>query len=160
MLIIKPSTYFTLVAFLSHTTTAFYPYQPPPLLTLPLHRIDSRQNTHGIVTSQTPTQANSVAVDQDGQDLSYMVAVSFGDSKDTYHLLLDSAASSTWVMGRECTSEACRTHLLFGKGDSGSLTVCKMPSMTAFVVFTRGWSNGTVSHQYEERRKALACTDC
>ena len=36
---------------------------------------------------------DSVAVDQDGNDLSYMVAVTIGDSKEEYHLLLDSAAS-------------------------------------------------------------------
>lgn len=64
-----------------------------------------------------------MAIDQDGSDLSYMVAVTIGDSKEEYHLLLDSAASNTWVMGQDCTSEACGTHTTFGKGDSTSLKV-------------------------------------
>lgn len=64
-----------------------------------------------------------MAIDQDGGDLSYMVAVKIGDSKEEYHLLLDSAASNTWVMGEDCKSEACRQHNTFGVGDSGTLKV-------------------------------------
>jgi hypothetical protein len=132
-------------------TTAFYPYQygdsspvsnarrTPSLpasnantrsITLPLRRVSSftnlraRQNTYNIVNSKDPKQANSVAIDQDGGDLSYMVAVTIGDSKEEYHLLMDSAASNTWVMGQDCTSAACKTHTTFGKGDSSSLKVC------------------------------------
>lgn len=79
---------------------------------------------YNIVNSKDPGQDKSVAIDQDGKDLSYMVAVTFGDSKEEYHMLLDSAASNTWVMGQECKSEACKTHTLFGKGDSSTLKVC------------------------------------
>jgi hypothetical protein len=50
-----------------------------------------------------------------------MVAVTIGDSSDEYHMLLDSAASNTWVMGQDCESEACKTHATFGKGDSSTL---------------------------------------
>lgn len=64
-----------------------------------------------------------MAIDQDGGDLSYMVAVTFGDSKEEYHLLLDSAASNTWVMGSDCKTDACGTHTTFGKEDSSSLKV-------------------------------------
>jgi hypothetical protein len=140
-----------LCAALLHTATAFYPYQygddntpsnsrrtissspiadtNPRSLTLPIRRIPTpsglraRQNNYNIVNSNDPRQANSVAIDQDGGDLSYMVAVTIGDSKEEYHLLLDSAASNTWVMGQDCSSEACKTHNTFGKGDSGSLKV-------------------------------------
>jgi hypothetical protein len=52
-----------------------------------------------------------------------MVAVTFGDSSDEYHMLLDSAASNTWVMAQDCKSEACKTHATFGKGDSSTLKV-------------------------------------
>jgi hypothetical protein len=83
-----------------------------------------RQNGYNIVNSNDPKQANSVAIDQDGGDLSYMVAVTIGDSKEEYHLLMDSAASNTWVMGQDCLSDACKTHTTFGKGDSSSLKVC------------------------------------
>lgn len=64
-----------------------------------------------------------MAIDQDGNDLSYMVAVTIGDSKEEYHLLLDSAASNTWVMGADCKTDACATHETFGKEDSSTLKV-------------------------------------
>jgi hypothetical protein len=127
------------------TVTAFYPYhygpdstrsrrtpKPSsntnvPSLTLPLRRVPTglrtRQNAYDILNSNDPRQDNSVAIDQDGADLSYMVAVTFGDSKEEYHMLLDSAASNTWVMGQDCTSAACKTHSTFGKGDSSTLKV-------------------------------------
>ena len=86
--------------------------------------LQSRQsNTYDIVDSKAPSQDKSVAIDQDGKDLSYMVSVTFGDSKEEYHMLLDSAASNTWVMGQDCKSQACKTHSLFGQGDSSTLKV-------------------------------------
>ena len=121
------------------SVTAFYPYTPdytthgrkpagdtergqPPArrqdasaaLTLPLRRVPSRRrdNIYQILKSEDTSRENSVAIDQDGLDLSYMVAVTFGDSNEEYHLLLDSAASDTWVMGQACESEACGMHTL------------------------------------------------
>ncbi|KAH7389703.1 rhizopuspepsin-1 precursor [Phaeosphaeria sp. MPI-PUGE-AT-0046c] len=146
-------------AFLQ-TTLAFYPYQlsgdrpashrrlPHPAtdtrsLTLPLRRVPSRrQNAYNIVNSVDPKQANSVAVDQDGGDLSYMVAVKIGDSKEEYHLLLDSAASNTWVMGQDCKSEACGQHNTFGRGDSGTL---KTQSDKFSITYGTGSVSGTLA---------------
>lgn len=130
------------------TATAFYPYEwkdggdstgkvrrtvrgprlPTPenrrSITLPLRRVHRpRDNIYNIVNSNDPSKKNSVAIDQDGNDLSYMVAVTVGDSKEEYHLLLDSAASNTWIMGQDCKSDACGTHALFGEGDSSTLKV-------------------------------------
>jgi hypothetical protein len=147
MLIFLPTWLALSTALLPSTITAFYPYHygddrktikprrvspqisntAGPLLTLPLRRVPApfrtRQSTHDIANSSDPKQPNSVAIDQDGGDLSYMVAVTIGDSKEEYHLLVDSAASNTWVMGQDCVSEACKTHNTFGMGDSGSLKV-------------------------------------
>ncbi|CAO2658442.1 Nn.00g061650.m01.CDS01 [Neocucurbitaria sp. VM-36] len=149
------------------TATAFYPYhyassadstpasdsssrlRRTPLqvsnsqpITLPLRRVPTplrpRQNVHNIVDSNDPKQENSVAIDQDGGDLSYMVAVTFGDSKEEYHLLLDTAAGSTWVMSEECSSDACKTHSRFGEGDSGSLKTDTTP-------FSITYGTGSVS---------------
>lgn len=148
---ISPSSWLALSTALLPTATAFYPYhygdsnpasrsrgaipQSPESksslrsINLPIRRVPSssnvrtRQNTYNIVNSNDPQQANSVAIDQDGGDLSYMVAVTIGDSKEEYHLLLDSAASNTWVMGQDCRTDACKTHNTFGKGDSSSLKV-------------------------------------
>ena len=143
------SPWLALLATLIPTITAFYPYhygddspssnsrrtllsQPlsnpdPRPITLPIRRVPNplrtRENAYSIINSTDPKQANSVAIDQDGQDLSYMVGVTIGDSKEEYLLLLDSAASNTWVMAQDCATEACKTHTLFGKGDSSSLKV-------------------------------------
>lgn len=38
-------------------------------------------------------------------------------------MLVDSAASNTWVMGSNCTTDACKEHNTFGKGDSTSLII-------------------------------------
>jgi hypothetical protein len=141
---ISPSAWIVLsTALLPSTVKAFYPYHfgdddtapharrtlrapNERSISLPLRRVPTlhtRQNGFNILNSADPKQANSVAIDQDGGDLSYMVAVTIGDSKEEYHLLLDSAASNTWVMGQDCSSAACKTHNTFGKGDSGSLKV-------------------------------------
>jgi hypothetical protein len=148
---ISPSPWLAFsAAALLPPVTAFYPYQygddnpasnvrrtpslPSPnantgSTTLPIRRVPSssnllgRQNAYNIVNSKDPTQANSVAIDQDGGDLSYMVAMTIGNSKEEYHLLLDSAASNTWVMGQDCASAACKTHNTFGSADSSTLKV-------------------------------------
>jgi hypothetical protein len=82
-----------------------------------------RDYDYNIIDSKDPKQKNSVAVDQDGKDLSYMAAVSFGDSKKEHHMLLDSAATHTWVYGNDCKDKACEEHVQFGKGDSSTLKV-------------------------------------
>ncbi|KAF2013701.1 acid protease [Aaosphaeria arxii CBS 175.79] len=145
------------------TATAFYPYHFPSgsdnnagasrrasiphaargPLSLPIRRVQlPRDNIYNIVNSKDPSQANSVAIDQDGNDLSYMVAVTIGDSKEEYHLLLDSAASNTWVMGQECSSEACKTHNLFGVGDSSTL---KTDTKTFDITYGTGSVKGNLA---------------
>ncbi|KAF1849590.1 acid protease [Cucurbitaria berberidis CBS 394.84] len=116
-------------------------------ITLPLRRVPSplraRQNTYNIVNSNDPKQEKSVAIDQDGRDISYMVAVTFGDSKEEYHLLLDTAASNTWVMSQECSSSACKTHNTFGAGDSS--TVKPDSSKSFSVTYGTGSVSGTLA---------------
>ncbi|KAF2184281.1 acid protease [Zopfia rhizophila CBS 207.26] len=142
---IPPPVFMVTAACLSilPTVHAFYPYQPVyggsdkpteqrratrPVnseygsITLPLRRVPiRRENQHNIIKSNDPKQESSVAIDQDGTDLSYMVAVTIGSSTEEYLLLLDSAASNTWVMGQDCTSDACDSHNTFGEGDSSTL---------------------------------------
>lgn len=99
-------------------------YAPRGALTLPIRRAPVRaRSKYRIVNSTDPKQANSVAIDQDGTDLSYMVAVTIGSSKEEYYLLLDSAASNTWVMGESCQTNACGKHNTFGPSDSTTLKV-------------------------------------
>jgi hypothetical protein len=148
IMLISLSAWLALPAALLPTVTAFYPYEysdnsgsssaarrtapssntQPKTISFPLRRARApllpRDNLYNIVHSKDPAQKNSVAIDQDGRDISYLVAVTFGDSKEEYNLLLDSAASNTWVMAQDCVSDACTTHATFGKGDSSTLKVC------------------------------------
>lgn len=82
-----------------------------------------RQNKFNILAADTPKQSNSAGVDQDGTDFSYFAFFKFGTSSKTFYLLLDSAASNTWVMGSDCTTSACGIHTTFGQSDSSSLKV-------------------------------------
>lgn len=141
----------TALAVSALPASAFYPYQPNygsdesaakvrrsvspsasrvKSVTWPLRRASVRRdNIYRIIKSKEPSQENSVAIDQDanadgvGYDRSYMVGITIGDSKEEYHLLLDSAASNTWLMGAACDTKACGTHALFGNEDSSSLKV-------------------------------------
>lgn len=80
--------------------------------------LEKRDNIYNIVTAAKPTQTNSAGIDQDGSDYSYFAEVSLGTSSTVYHMLLDTGAGQTWVMGDTCTSAPCKTHNTFGPSDS------------------------------------------
>lgn len=82
-----------------------------------------RQNKFNVLTADTPKQSNSAGVNQDGTDFSYFASFKFGASSKIFFLLLDSAASNTWVMSSDCTTDACGIHNTFGRSDSSSLQV-------------------------------------
>lgn len=82
-----------------------------------------RQNKFNILAADTPKQSNSAGVNQDGTDFSYFASFKIGTSSKTFYLLLDSAASNTWVMDSDCTTSACGIHTTFGQSDSSSLKV-------------------------------------
>ena len=128
--------------------SAFYPYhQPSPSdlsslqsspsrrharsvdnngISIPLQRLPSkakRNNAFSVVTAHIPTQTDSLAIDQDGDDISYFAAFTVGTSSKTFYLLLDSAASNTWIMSSTCTTQACAVHNTLGPSDSTSLQI-------------------------------------
>lgn len=82
-----------------------------------------RQNKFNVLAADEPKQSNSAGVDQDGTDFSYFASFQFGKSSKIFYLLLDSAASNTWVMSSTCTTDACGIHTTFGQSDSSSLQV-------------------------------------
>lgn len=103
----------------------------PKHVRMSLHKLPvKRSNRFTILRGANPSQANSVAVDQDGTDFSYFTSFKFGTSSNEYFMLLDSAAANTWVMSSDCTTSACNIHNTFGLGDSTSLEV----TQTAFKV--------------------------
>lgn len=100
-----------------------------------------KSNTYPITTSTTPTQANSAAIDQDGTDFSYFAVVEFGSNETPMYLLMDTGASSTWVMGTSCTSTGCQNHDTFGATDSTTYSQTSDP-------FSISYGTGTVSGNY------------
>ncbi|OJD36139.1 aspartic-type endopeptidase [Diplodia corticola] len=140
--------------------TAFYPYafDASPLrarrepaadahsldsLAVPIRRTRVRRdNQFSIVTAAEPTQTDSVAVDTGGNDFSYFSTLRFGSSDNEYHLLLDSGAANTWVMGSECTTDSCAKHNTLGSADSSSL---KSTDNTFSIAYGTGNVNGTLA---------------
>ncbi|KAF2840841.1 acid protease, partial [Patellaria atrata CBS 101060] len=111
---------------------------------VPLRRTSiKRDNIFNIISAKPPTQMNSIGVDQDGTDFSYFSSFKFGSSEEEYHLLIDSAASNSWVMGSECINSACEAHNTFGEGDSDTLTITNAP-------FEIVYGTGSVSGRYAE----------
>ncbi|KAF2424812.1 acid protease [Tothia fuscella] len=94
-----------------------------PLRMLIKRILRPRQNSFNVIDAGDPKQGNSIGIDQDGTDFSYFSAFKFGNSNEEYYLLLDSAASNTWVMAAGCTSNACGVHNILGPSDSSTLSV-------------------------------------
>ncbi|KAK9417508.1 putative Peptidase A1 domain-containing protein [Seiridium unicorne] len=80
-----------------------------------------RANTYSVVTPVTPTQSNSAGIYQDGTDYSYFIQAHIGSAATPMYMLIDTGASTTWVMGSGCTSDACTKHNTFGSEDSKTL---------------------------------------
>ncbi|KAL7623865.1 hypothetical protein AAE478_005421 [Parahypoxylon ruwenzoriense] len=77
-----------------------------------------RNNNYNVATAVKPTVSNAIGIDQDGTDFSYFVEAGFGSDNKPMYMLVDTGASTTWVMGSGCTSDACTKHNKFGPNDS------------------------------------------
>lgn len=97
-----------------------------------------RADKYEIVKGNEPKQANSVAIDQDGTDYSYICTIQVGASGKAMQMLIDTGAANTWMMGSDCSSEPCLAHNTFGANDSTSLQVTDTE-------FNLTYGSGTVS---------------
>ena len=82
--------------------------------------IAARDNDYEIMEAEKPSGDHSACILQDGTDFSYFVEVKFGAEDKSLYMLLDPGASTTWVMGHDCGSEACTKHDSFGPDDSST----------------------------------------
>lgn len=62
--------------------------------------------------------SDSMAIHNDGLDYSYFSVVTLGSKGQEMWMLLDTGAANTWVMGSDCTTDACLVHNTFGPEDS------------------------------------------
>jgi hypothetical protein len=81
----------------------------------------NRGNTYSVETPTTPTQSNAAGIYQDGTDYSYFIQAHLGSASTPMYVLIDTGASTSWVMGSGCTSDACKTHNTYGAEDSKTL---------------------------------------
>ncbi|OAA73863.1 Peptidase A1 [Cordyceps fumosorosea ARSEF 2679] len=82
-----------------------------------------RKNSYAVTTATTPTTSNAAGINQDGTDYSYFVQVGLGSKGTKLYMLVDTGAGSSWVMGTDCSSDACTKHDTFGSGQSDTLTI-------------------------------------
>jgi len=85
---------------------------------------------------------NAMAVDEDGSDYSYFSSVKFGSVGKEMYMLIDTGSANTWVMGSDCTSNACQIHNTFGSVDS---TTLNETSQTWSVTYGTGKVQGIVA---------------
>ncbi|EGX97102.1 aspartic-type endopeptidase (CtsD), putative [Cordyceps militaris CM01] len=82
-----------------------------------------RKNTYAVTTATTPSTSDAAGINQDGTDYSYFIQVSIGSKGTKLYMLVDTGAGSSWVMGADCSSDACAKHNTFGTGQSDTLTI-------------------------------------
>lgn len=119
-----------ILASMTAPSSAFYPYIMPeqpstisgPTVKSRLTRV-KRSNQFDIIHANQPSVPNSVGVDKDGNDYSYMIQIEFGANKKPLEMLMDTAAVNTWVMSSSCSTPACSVHDTFGPSDSSTLQV-------------------------------------
>lgn len=107
------------------------------------------QNAFTVLSAASPSQTNSVGIDQDGTDFSYFISVDFGSSQESLYMLLDSGAGTTWVMGSTCQSAACTMHTTYGPSDSTTLNETNQ-------TFSISYGTGTVSGNLVQDNIAVA----
>ncbi|KAI9850087.1 MAG: hypothetical protein M1838_006099 [Thelocarpon superellum] len=134
------------LAFGSACVSAFYPYHlnagsDSGSNNRLRSRVVRRTNNYKIYASAQPTLPNSAAVDEDGADISYFSTAKFGSSGTPLHMLLDTGAANTWIMGSDCTSKACAAHTTFGASESSTFATTGQPWN---VTYGKGSVNGQV----------------
>jgi hypothetical protein len=82
--------------------------------------------------AEQPDGKLSAGIDQDGTDYSYFVEVGIGSKQKKLYMLVDTGAGSSWVMGSDCTSDACGKHTTFGSDDSTTLKTSSDPFSIAY----------------------------
>ncbi|KAI9806200.1 MAG: hypothetical protein M1825_006315 [Sarcosagium campestre] len=111
--------------------------------------IEKREPAYTVIESEDPALPSSVAIDQEGTDFSYFVTVKVGSTGKELRMLVDTGAANTWVMGSECTTQACQAHTTFGPSDSTTLVETDNP-------WSVSYGTGTVSGKLVNDTMSLA----
>lgn len=85
---------------------------------------------------------NSAGIYQDGTDFCYFVEAGIGSDGKPLYMLLDTGAGTTWIMGSDCQTSACKLHNLFGPSDSNTF---KEKSETFSIAYGSGTVGGSLA---------------
>ncbi|CEL55573.1 hypothetical protein RSOLAG1IB_01585 [Rhizoctonia solani AG-1 IB] len=98
----------------------------------------------GVTNSTKPTAANSVALDNEANDIGYLATIQLGTPPREFRLLMDSGSADMWVGGETCQSQAgggCGNHTFLGAKSSTSF---KSAGRTFQVTYGTGQVAGDV----------------
>lgn len=96
-------------------------------------------NNFQVAAATVPTLANTVALDEDGKDVSYFSTVTVGSNAKSFRVVMDSGSSDLWVPASDCTAAACQTHSSLGASDSTTLKISTTPWK---ITYGSGAANG------------------
>ncbi|KAK2460906.1 hypothetical protein APHAL10511_007376 [Amanita phalloides] len=89
---------------------------------------DDKANT--VTHAKTPTTPDSLGLDIEANDISYLAIVDIGTPPEKYSLIMDSGSADMWVGSENCVSEAgggCGNHNFLGPQSSSSFVDTKQP---------------------------------
>ncbi|KAA8574313.1 hypothetical protein EYC84_005803 [Monilinia fructicola] len=89
---------------------------------------------------ETYQSGRAAGILQTGTDFSYFAQVELGSKNDPLLMLLDTGAGTSWVMGPDCTSTACKSRASFGAADSSTF---KAVDMDLSIAYGSGHVTGT-----------------
>ncbi|CAE6456844.1 unnamed protein product [Rhizoctonia solani] len=98
----------------------------------------------GVTNSTTPTTANSIALDNEANDIGYLATLQLGTPPRDFRLLMDSGSADMWVGGEACKSQqggGCGNHTFLGAKASTSF---KSAGRTFQVTYGTGQVAGDV----------------
>jgi hypothetical protein len=101
--------------------------------------VDSESASLGVTTADQPTANNSLGLNIEGTDISYLATVQIGNPPRNFSILMDSGSADFWVGSETCSG--CGDHVLLGPQTSTSF----VDSGKAFAVtYGTGNVSGTI----------------
>jgi hypothetical protein len=97
-----------------------------------------------ITAAQSPTANNSLGLDIEGDDLSYLATIQIGNPSRNFSILMDSGSADFWVGSENCTSTSgggCGNHVFLGPISSSSFVDSGSPFS---VTYGTGAVSGTI----------------
>lgn len=105
---------------------------------------DTNGVPNGVTVSSTPTTNNSLALDIEGSDVSYLATVQMGTPPRDFLILMDSGSADLWVGSETCVSQTgggCGNHKFLGSNSSASFQDTQNPFS---VTYGSGAVGGTI----------------